>query len=113
MNDGLGVAVGMELVTSLDQFGTELLEVVDLAVERDGDAAVSILHGLMALGDINDGKATEAHGDVVVDEIAVLVGTTVNDAVGHVLNDAAIGFGIVIDGGEANESAHESAPSLE
>lgn len=63
------VALGFEL-------GTEFLEVVDLTVEDNDDAAVLIGHGLSAgLGQVEDRQAAEAEGNAAVDKLTAHVGT--------------------------------------
>ena len=106
VDDGLGVAVRDELVAQRLKLGAQLLEVVDLAVERDGHRAVGVLHGLARALEVDDAQAAEAHGDVVVHEEALVVGPAMGDAIGHVLDDGLVGIGIVIDRGESHESAH-------
>ena len=106
VDDGLGVAVRDKRVTHRLELGAQLLEVVDLAVERDGHRAVGVLHGLARALEVDDAQAAEAHGDVVVHEEALVVGPAVGDAVGHVLDDGLVGLPVVVDRGESHESAH-------
>ena len=106
VHDGLGVAVRDELVAQRLQLGAQLLEVVDLAVECDGDGAARVLHGLARALEVDDAQAAKAHGDAVVHEKALVVGPAMGDAVGHVLDDRPVGVGAVINGGESHESAH-------
>ena len=61
MQEALGVGAAVELVALGLELGTEFLEVVDLAVEDNDDAAVLIGHGLSAgLGQVEDRQAAEA-----------------------------------------------------
>ena len=106
VQDGFGVAIGEEGVARSLQFFAQVLEVVDFAVEGDDDIALLVLHGLVALRQVDDGQAAEAHGDVVVHKVPVLIGAAVLDAVGHVLHDRFVCGLIVINRGESYESAH-------
>ena len=106
VDDGLRVAVRDERVAHRLELGAQLLEVVDLAVERDGHGAVGVLHGLAGAFEVDDRQAAKAHRDVVVHEEALVVGPAVGDAVGHVLDDGLVGLPVVVDRGESHESAH-------
>ena len=106
MHDGLGVAVGLELVAHALKLGTQLLEVVDLAVERDGHAAIGVLHGLVAALKVDDGQATKAHCHIIVNEKALIIRAAMDNAIRHVLDDGAIDALVEINGGESHESAH-------
>ncbi len=106
MHDGLGVAVGLEGVAGRLKLLAQLWEVVDLAVEGDRHGAVGVLHGLAAALKVDDGQATKSHRDIVGDHVAFVVRTSMDDAIGHVLDDGAVGLLIEIDRGESHESAH-------
>ena len=106
MHDGLGVAVGLELVAHALKLGTQLLEVVDLAVERDSHAAIGVLHGLVAALKVDDGQAAKAHCHIIVNEKALIIRAAMDNAIRHVLNDGAIDALVEINGGESHESAH-------
>ena len=106
VDDGLGVAVRDEGVAERLELGAQLLEVVYLAVERDGYGAVGILHGLAGAFEVDDGQAAKSHRDVVVHEEALVIGPAVGDAIGHVLDNRLVRFPVEIDRGESHESAH-------
>ena len=106
MDDRFRVAVHDELVAQRLKLGAQLLEVVYLAVERDGYGAVGILHGLAGAFEVDDGQAAKSHRDVVVHEEALVIGPAVGDAIGHVLDNRLVRFPVEIDRGESHESAH-------
>ena len=106
MDDRFRVAVRDELVAQRLKLGAQLLEVVNLAVERDRDGAVGVLHGLAGALEVDDGQAAEAHRYAIVHEEALVIGPAVGDAIGHVLDDGLVGLPVVIDRGESHESAH-------
>src|SRR6185436_17533388 len=60
MNDGFGVAVGVERVAKVFQLLAQLEIVVDLAVEDDPRGSIPIVNGLLAALEIDDREA--AHG---------------------------------------------------
>ena len=106
MHDGLGVAVGLKLVAHTLKLGTQLLEIVDLAVERDSHAAIGVLHGLVAALKVDDGQAAKAHSHIIVYEKALIIRAAMDNAIRHVLDDGAIDALVEINGGESHESAH-------
>ena len=63
MDDDFGVRVGAERVTAREQFGADLGEVVNLAVEDDLDRAVLVRERLIARGQIDDAQAPMAEAD--------------------------------------------------
>ena len=77
VDDHLGVAAGAEDVAQRLQLGHQLLEVVDLAVEDDADAAVLVEQRLLAGGDVDDRQPAMAEADARLDVDAALVGAAV------------------------------------
>ena len=59
MNDRLGITVGSELMTFVDQFLTNLLVVVNLTVEENLDRAIFVGNRLATSSQIDDGKSPE------------------------------------------------------
>jgi len=76
VHDDLGVAARAELVAERFQFGDQFLEVVDLAVEHDDDAAVLVVQRLLPGRDIDDRKPTVAEPHAGRDMQPSLIGTT-------------------------------------
>jgi len=54
MNDRFGVGLRRELVTALQQFGTQFGVVVNFAVEQHPDRAVLIGHRLVPTGQVDN-----------------------------------------------------------
>src|SRR5208282_1713026 len=77
VHDRLGVASGAEAVAARAQLAAERLEIVDLAVEHDGDAAVLVVERLRAARDIDDGEPAMAEAQARLEVIAGAVGTAV------------------------------------
>ena len=65
------------------QFGAQLFEVVDLAIENDPDGFLLIRHRLMTAGQIDDGKPSKTQADRAGDEVALIVGATMGDRSRH------------------------------
>ena len=84
VHQDLGVGVAVEDVAGSLELGAKLLEVVDLAVEDDGDLAVIARHGLSAsLGKVENRKTAEAEGDVIDDVLATHIRPAMDDAIHH------------------------------
>ena len=108
VEDGLGVAAGLEDIALRDELVAQLHEVVDLAVEDDGDRSVVAVHRLGTACEVDDREAAESERDGVAvvfsrDEIAVGVGSAVDDAVRHFVKN---GLPLIDDAGESCKSAH-------
>jgi len=83
VNDGFGVAVGVEGVAQFFQLLAQLEIVVDLAVEDDPRAAVLVVNRLRSAFEIDDREAAHSEADRAVDVKAVVVGTAMPDRVAH------------------------------
>src|SRR5215213_1162155 len=83
VNDGFGVAVGVESVAQLFEFLAQLEVVVDLAVEDDPRATIRVVNWLLAALEVDDCEATHREAGRAVDVKAVLIGTAVTDGVVH------------------------------
>src|SRR3546814_18660851 len=68
----------------------QFLEVVDLAVVDDRDAAILVVHRLLAAGEVDDRKAAVTQPDAAVDEKAATVRPAVREAVGHRLEQVPV-----------------------
>ena len=101
-----GVAMRFELVTHALKLGAQLLEVVNLAVERNGYAAIGVLHRLTAAFQVDDRQAPKAHCNVVVYKKALVIRAAMDNAIRHVLHDCSIGLLVEVNSGETYESAH-------
>ncbi len=83
MNEHLAVALRREHVARRLQFAPQLAEVVDFAVEDDGNCAVGGEQRLGAAGDIDHGKATMAEADGAVVMKPVGIGPAMRERRGH------------------------------
>ena len=83
MDDYLGVAAGAKLMAQRGEFLHQALKVVDLAVEDDADAVVLVVHGLVASGEVDDGKSAMGQPDTWLDMQAGTVGSPVLQPVVH------------------------------
>ncbi len=64
VEDDFRIGAGAEAVAAARQFRPQVQEVVDLAVEHDGQGAVLVEHGLVAAGEVDDGQAAHAQVEV-------------------------------------------------
>jgi hypothetical protein len=83
MNDRLAVSGGAQRVPALDELGSQLGEVVDLAVEDRLDLAVLVEHRLGAAADVDDAQPPHAQGHAGLDVQTVIIGPAMLDGVGH------------------------------
>src|SRR5258708_31701004 len=79
-------------MTACLELDAQLAEVVDLAVERDGNPGLAIAHRLVAALGIDDGEAAMAQQHAFargcdVARRAAAVGTAVREAVEHAVDD--------------------------
>ncbi len=112
--DGVGIACASRGQAGGGELRIELSVVVDLAVEDDAHTAVPAPHGLVAAGDIDDGQAGHAKGEVLADKGSRVVGTTMVDHLEHRPNDARGALGGPEDSGDTAHAAWTSfapAPS--
>ena len=110
VQEALGVGAAVELVALGLELGTEFLEVVDLAVEDNDDAAVLVGHGLSAgLGQVEDRQAAEAQGNAAVDKLTAHVGTAMDDAVHHLGEHLGL---VIRPTDKTDKTAHILSPLL-
>ena len=101
----LGVAFGGEGVSGRDQFLTQRLIVVDLAVEGDDLRTILVVDGLLAAAEVDDAEPSMAERRMLVDVMAFAVRPAMRDHVGHTLEDRAFHVnGHIVD--ETSNSAH-------
>ena len=104
VHEDLGVGVAVERVPRGLELGAELLKVVDLAVEHHEDRAVLVAHGLGAsLGEVENGQAAETQRHAIFDMGSAHVGTAVDNAIHHRLENALVVLNMA---GKTYESAH-------
>ena len=110
VQEALGVGAAVELIALGLELGAKLLEVVDLAVEDDDDAAVLVGHGLSAsLGQVEDRQAAEAQGNAAVDKLTAHVGTAMDDAVHHLGEHLGL---VIRPTDKTDKTAHILSPLL-
>ena len=79
----LAVALRHEDMTGGRELAPQRAEVVDLAVEHDGNRAVGRHQRLLAAGDVDHGQAAKAESDRAVDVEAIVVGPAMRERRGH------------------------------
>src|SRR5260370_28218605 len=88
------------------QLVPERLEVVNLAVENDPDALVFVAKGLVAAGNVNDGKPAHAQPDAAAMVLAEVVRTTMGDDAAHGCENRVSGLLWPVEIQDAVDSAH-------
>ena len=74
------------------QFGHQLLEVVDLAVEHDDDAAVFVVQRLLAGRQVDDRQPAMAEPDAGLEVQSAFIGAAVELRLVHAIEQRAIDF---------------------
>ena len=108
VNENFGVTAGLEGVSRSEELFAQFHEVVDFAVERDDDGTVLVVHGLGAVGKVDDGKTAETEGDGIRVRFAAHmkaagVGTAMDNAFRHAADDV---LAAVNDSGKSDKTAH-------
>ncbi len=86
----------------------QIAVVVDLAVEDDPDAAVLVLHRLMAAGAVDDGQPAVTERGVRIGKHPAAVRAAVPEAIGHRIDRGAnIGVQCIRDRDHAADSTHD------
>src|ERR1044072_1982216 len=83
VNDGFGIAVGVERVAEVFQLLAQLEIVVNLPVEDDPRRSVAIMNWLLAALEVNNRKAAQGETDRAVDVEAIFVRAAVTNRVVH------------------------------
>jgi hypothetical protein len=87
MNDGFSIGTCSEVMAAREQVIAKLGEIVNLAIEHHPDAAVLIGKRLMTAGEIDDAEAPKTKTQTAVNENAFVIGTAMDDGVGHAANE--------------------------
>ena len=102
-----GVAFASEAISFARQRVADLVEIEDFSVEcHDGPAAAMLVHHRLVahLAEVNNGKATVAETQLLVDEKAFVVRPAMTKGVHHLLHQTLIGPI------ESRDSAHHASP---
>ena len=110
VDDRLGIAPRTEAMAAGDQVATQLVMIVDLAVENDLDRAVLIPDRLLPAGDIDDREPAHAERDLRSDEVPAIVGSAMDDRVAHGAHGATGRFGPELPPRKARNAAHRATP---
>src|SRR6185436_20319839 len=86
----LGVRVRAETPAARFEAAAQLAVVVNLAVERDREAAVVGGDRLMAVLDVDDAETAHAERDGAVDELSAVVGTAMPHRLAHAAQEPRI-----------------------
>src|SRR5215213_892323 len=107
MNDGFGVAVGVERMTQLFEFFAEFEVVVDLAIEDNPRAAIRVVNGLLAALEVDDREAAHREAGGAIDIKTVLVRPAVTNSLVHPRQELLINrFSVVSN--DSYDSTHWS-----
>src|SRR5258706_604671 len=111
VHDDLGIAARSEGVSTGGKLLHELLEIVDLAVEHDGHAAVLVVERLLSRREVDDGEAPVSQRQTRLQVHAARVGAAMKQGRIHALDQAAIDRTLVLAVEYPRDAAHDtSAP---
>jgi hypothetical protein len=105
VDDGFGVAVGVEGVTQFFELFPQLEIVVDLAVEDYPGTAISIVNGLLTAFEVDNCEATHRQTHRAVDVEAILVRPAVTNGVIHPRQQFLVNWFSVVSN-DAYDSTH-------
>ncbi len=88
VGDEFGVAVGDEVVAALEEFGALFAVVEEFSIEDDGDGAVFVGDGLLAIGEADNAETAGGEGEAGAMEEAFFVGAAVDEGASHAFDDA-------------------------
>jgi hypothetical protein len=108
VNDDLRVAVGAERMAHGEQLLSQLLKVVNLAVEHDDHAPVLVRERLMPRGNVDDGQASVTQRDSGLEVFPTVVGPAMHDGATHPQEHISVDLGTRL----CIENAADSAPRL-
>ena len=83
VENGFGIAIGVELMPGLCQFLAQVRMVIELAVIYDPDVLFLVGNGLVAGLDIDDAESPHGEADVGLDEKAIIIRPAMSNALVH------------------------------
>jgi hypothetical protein len=107
MNDDFGVAMRVELVTTVHELLAQFSEIIDFAVKNDPNAAIFVVNGLMPAGEINDAQPSHPQAPRAKRVDTFVVRTTVNDGGAHTPHAGRV-YGLAVTPNQADYPAHRS-----
>ena len=112
MDDDFRVAAGMEAMSERLQFRDQFLEVVDLAVEHDADAAIFVVQRLLPRGEVDDRQTAVPQPDARLDMHPALHRSPMKLRFVHAYEHVAVDFASATGIENSGYSAHRFIPSL-
>ncbi len=104
--------MGRELVSGGLQLSPQRPVVVDLAVVHERDGAVLVSDRLPAAFDVDDRKAPHSQPNRTVEEVTVVIGSAMNECLGHPLDAFAVHFACRIGVSDSADPAHHRSATV-
>src|SRR5687768_9947737 len=109
VNDGFGVAAGLEHVATTLEIAAQLAVVVDLPVEDNPDGPVFVGDRLMAAREVDDAQPAHAERHAVTEIHPLVVRTAVHDRGAHAA-DVRLRYRSSIPAHDSGNAAHRYFP---
>src|SRR6185437_11791013 len=87
VNQRFGIAVGGEAMALCDELASQILIIVDLAIENDPHRTVFVRERLVSARKIDDAQAAHADGALSIDIDSFVIGTAMTDLSAHLPDD--------------------------
>jgi hypothetical protein len=112
--DDLGVGVGGEPVSPVDELAAEFGEVVGLPRVDERDRAVRRVggHRLTAAGQVDDREPAVSEGRGTLDPGAAVVRAAAGHRLGHCIQCRGLGAQFTVEGDPAGDAAHALPPAF-
>ena len=85
MNNGLGIAIGVEVMPALLKFFAKFKVVIDFSIEDDENALIFVKNGLMATSQVNNREATHTQGNSIAYPGSLVVWSAVANDLAHAI----------------------------
>jgi hypothetical protein len=108
MNDDFCIAMGVEVVATSFEFGSQLGKVINLAIEDRPYRLVFVVNGLLTAGYVDDAEPAHAQADRSTNVKTLVVRSAVNDGLAHGMDIGRLD-GIAIARDDSGYPAHDSA----
>jgi hypothetical protein len=109
MNDGLGIAMSVELMAAPLKLCLQFAVVIDFSIEDNQHALIFVKHWLLTARQINNGEAAHPQGNPIACPDTLVIWTPVPDDLTHLVDKLP---GIIAAALSINESGYPTHSAL-